>query len=61
LFWDAPPVKEFRKKYSLAKMGSRKHLLHALLKSYKQFGGTTKKPTSRSSSFARSFPRTKRV
>src|SRR5678815_129541 len=44
LFWDAPPVKEFRKKYSLAKMGSRKHLLHALLKSYKQFGGTTKKP-----------------
>ena len=42
LFYDIPPVKEFRKKYSLAKVGSRKHLLHALLKSYKQFGGTKK-------------------
>jgi hypothetical protein len=42
LFYDAPPVKEFRKKYSLAKIGSRKHLLQALLKSYKQFGGTKK-------------------
>jgi hypothetical protein len=40
LFWDIPPVKEFRKKYSLARVGSRKHLLQALLKSYKQFGGT---------------------
>jgi hypothetical protein len=44
LFYDAPPVKEFRKKYSLSKVGSRKHLLHALLKSYKQFGGAHKKP-----------------
>lgn len=44
LFFDTPPVKEFRKKYSLAKVGSRKHLLNALLKSYKQFGGTPKKP-----------------
>src|SRR5437764_14599169 len=42
LFYDAPPVKEFRKKYALAKIGSRKHLLQALLKSYKQFGGTRK-------------------
>ena len=42
LFYDAPPVKEFRKKYALSKIGSRKHLLHALLKSYKQFGGTKK-------------------
>jgi len=42
LFYDVPPVKEFRKKYSLAKAGSRKHLLHALLKSYKQFGGARK-------------------
>jgi hypothetical protein len=42
LFWDIPPVKEFRKKYSLARVGSRKHLLSALLKSYKQFGGTKK-------------------
>jgi hypothetical protein len=40
LFWDIPPVKELRKKYSLARVGSRKHLLQALLKSYKQFGGS---------------------
>src|SRR3954447_21358064 len=42
LFWDIPPVKELRKKYTLARVGSRKHLLSALLKSYKQFGGTKK-------------------
>jgi hypothetical protein len=40
LFFDAPPVKEFRKKYTLTRVGSRKHLLQALLKAYKQFGGT---------------------
>ena len=44
LFYDAPPVKEFRKKYTLTRAGSRKHLLQALLKSYKQFGGASKKP-----------------
>ena len=42
LFYDVPPVKEFRKRYTLSKVGSRKHLLQALLKSYKQFGGTKK-------------------
>ena len=42
LFHDIPPIKEFRKKYTLSKVGSRKHLLHALLKSYKQFGGSKK-------------------
>jgi uncharacterized circularly permuted ATP-grasp superfamily protein len=42
LFYDAPPMKELRKKYALTKIGSRKHLLQALLKSYKQFGGTKK-------------------
>ncbi len=42
LFHDIPPMKEFRKKYTLTKVGSRKHLLHALLKSYKQFGGVKK-------------------
>jgi hypothetical protein len=44
LFYDTPPVKELRKKYNLTRAGSRKHLLQALLKSYKQFGGTSKKP-----------------
>jgi hypothetical protein len=42
LFYETPPVKEFRKKYTLTKAGSRKHLLQALLKSYKQFGGKKK-------------------
>jgi hypothetical protein len=44
LFYDAPPVREFRKKYALTRTGSRKYLLQALLKSYRQFGGATKKP-----------------
>jgi hypothetical protein len=44
LFYDAPPVREFRKKYNLTRTGNRKHLMQALLKSYKQFGGASKKP-----------------
>jgi uncharacterized circularly permuted ATP-grasp superfamily protein len=39
LFYDAPPVKEFRKRYALQKLGGKKYLLSALLKAYKQFGG----------------------
>jgi uncharacterized circularly permuted ATP-grasp superfamily protein len=42
LFYDAPPMKEFRKRYNLTRVGGRKHLLKALLKAYKQFGGTVK-------------------
>ena len=42
LFYDAPPVREFRKRYALTRVGSRKHLLQALLKSYKQYGGIGK-------------------
>jgi hypothetical protein len=42
LFYDAAPMKEFRKRYTLTRTGSRRHLLNALLKSYKQFGGTKK-------------------
>jgi hypothetical protein len=38
LFYDAPPVKEFRKKYPLTKLGGTRYLLSALLKSYKEFG-----------------------
>jgi hypothetical protein len=44
VFYDAPPVKEFRKKYKLSKIGGTKYLLSALLKAYKSFGGKTKKP-----------------
>ena len=39
IFYDAPPVKEFRKRYHLTKVGGKKHLLAALLKAYKQWGG----------------------
>jgi hypothetical protein len=44
LYYDAPPVKEFRKKFKLSKLPGSKHLLHALLKAYKDFGGKQKKP-----------------
>jgi hypothetical protein len=40
LFWDIPPMKEMRKRYALTRVGGRKYLLQALLKAYKQFGGT---------------------
>lgn len=40
LFWDVPPMKEMRKKYAVTRVGSRKYLLQALLKAYKQWGGT---------------------
>lgn len=42
MFLDAPPMKEFRKRYNLTRVGGRKHLLSALLKAYKQFGGKGK-------------------
>jgi hypothetical protein len=44
LFYEAPPVKEFRKKYKLTKLSTTKYLLQALLKTYKSFGGKQKKP-----------------
>ena len=42
LFWDVPPMKEMRKRYAFTRTGGRKHLLQALLKAYKQFGGVKK-------------------
>ncbi len=42
LFYDSPPVKEFRKRYQLTRVGGKKNLLGALLKAYKQFGGHKK-------------------
>ncbi len=44
LFYDIAPVKEFRKKYALTKLPGMKHLLHAVLKAYKEWGGKNKKP-----------------
>lgn len=42
LFWDAPPVREFRKKYALTKVSGAKYLLTAMLKAYKEFGRKNK-------------------
>ncbi|MBI1788812.1 MAG: circularly permuted type 2 ATP-grasp protein [Acidobacteria bacterium] len=39
LFYNSPPVKEFRKRHTLTRVGGKKHLLAALLGAYKQFGG----------------------
>lgn len=39
LFYEAAPVKEFRKKNPLSKIGGSKFFLQALLKAYKEFGG----------------------
>jgi uncharacterized circularly permuted ATP-grasp superfamily protein len=39
LFYESEPVKEFRKKYKLTKIGGAKPLLQSLLKAYKEFGG----------------------
>jgi hypothetical protein len=38
LFYECPPVKEFRKRYGLIKSGGTRQLLQALLKTYKEFG-----------------------
>lgn len=39
LFYDAPPVREFRKKHPLTKVGGTKPLIQSLLKAWKEFGG----------------------
>jgi uncharacterized circularly permuted ATP-grasp superfamily protein len=42
IFYDCPPVKEFRRRYNLTRIGGKKPFLHALLKAYKMFGGAKK-------------------
>ena len=37
LFYDCPPVKEFRRRYTLTRVGGKKPFLSALLKAYKMF------------------------
>jgi hypothetical protein len=37
IFYDSPPVKEFRRKYTLTRVGGMKPLLTALVEAYKQF------------------------
>jgi len=38
VFYECPPVREFRKRYGLIKSGGIRQLLQALLKTYKEFG-----------------------
>lgn len=40
IFYDALPVKDIRKRFKLSKTGGSKPLVQALLKAWKQFGGT---------------------
>lgn len=42
IFYDCPPVKEFRRRYNLTRIGGKRPFLAALLKAYKQFGGIGK-------------------
>src|SRR6202162_5789313 len=44
MFYDTAPVKELRKRYRLEKLPGTKYLLHAILKTYKEWGGKNKKP-----------------
>ncbi|HTA43378.1 MAG TPA: hypothetical protein VK789_13075 [Bryobacteraceae bacterium] len=41
LFYDCPPVKEFRRRYTLTRVGGKKPFLQALLKAYKMFAANT--------------------
>ncbi len=45
LFYDCPPVKEFRRRYNLTRIGGKKPFLQALLKAYKMFMAKAPKST----------------
>lgn len=42
VMYDSAPVKAFRRKHKLTKLGGSKYFLQALLKAYKEFGGKKK-------------------
>ena len=44
IYFEAAPLKEFRKKFKLSKLNSGKALLNAISKAYKEWGGKAKKP-----------------
>jgi hypothetical protein len=44
IYYDAPPVKELRKKFKLKKLPGIKPLVGAVLKAYKESGGKNKRP-----------------
>ncbi|MDQ1470082.1 MAG: hypothetical protein QOJ99_1562 [Bryobacterales bacterium] len=46
LFYDCPPVKEFRRRYNLTRIGGKKPFLNALLKAYKMFVRPAAAPTN---------------
>lgn len=43
VFYDCPPMRQFRKRYAVSKPGGMKHLLDALLRAYREFTGGGKK------------------
>jgi len=42
LFYDAPPMRKFRRQYKLTKFGGAKYLVQSLLAAYRQYGGKLK-------------------
>ena len=42
IFFDCPPVKEFKRRYTLTRVGGKKPFLSAMLKAWKAFGGKQK-------------------
>ena len=42
VFYDAAPMKQFRRQYKLTKLGGTKHLVQAILTAYREFGGKKK-------------------
>ena len=47
VFYDCPPVKQFRRRYNVTRVGGKKPFLHALLKAYKMFAGNYGVPGGR--------------
>ena len=56
LFYDAPPVREFRKKYRVEKLASTKPLIQAVLKAFKEWGGKGRTPNIAILEFRQPFP-----
>ncbi len=42
LFFNCPPVKQFRRQYKLSRVGGTKHLVSSVLQAYKLYGGKQK-------------------
>src|SRR3954462_7920688 len=55
LFFDVPPMQEFRKKNAVAKMGGSGQLLQSLEQAWTEFGGKSQKPNIAILEFRQSF------